>query len=443
MAENLRTQAGPWCGGLTDSSVVIRASVLKSVARARVIVAENEQLTANPTVHDAVNVWKDPDRSYRHQVVTFVPGGLEPATGYFFRLELDGDAAKALPGRFRTAPQLGRPLGFRFALGGCARPKLFFGGSRPEAYKAIAGMSDLLFFFHLGDFHYENIGDESVVPRLEAYDDTLRREGIGDLFRQLPLAYCWDDHDFLGNDAEGGDPRKEVARRFARDAYDIYVPHYPLASTTEGIHQSFQIGRVLFLLTDSRFAKSPRKGSGSAGKTVLGANQKTWLKSELLRGKDLDLIVWASSIPWIGEDEAGEDYWAGYAAERADLCQHLVDHDIRNVCMISADAHMVAIDDGSHSGYAAGKRGGFPVFQAAALESLESEKGGPYSIGNEHGQTGPGIAGSRQFGVFEVDYSGSAGPVVKWTGFRAEKESTTVTPLMRYEFPARQTFSGF
>ena len=28
MAENLRTQAGPWCGGLTDTSVTIRASLL-------------------------------------------------------------------------------------------------------------------------------------------------------------------------------------------------------------------------------------------------------------------------------------------------------------------------------------------------------------------------------------------------------------------------------
>ena len=216
------------------------------------------------------------------------------------------------------------------------------------------------------------------------------------------------------------------------------MPHYPLASSTEGIYQSFQIGRVLFLLTDSRFAKSPRRDSDPAGKTVLGTNQKTWLKSELLRGKDLDLIVWASSIPWIGEEDPSEDYWAGYTAERAELCQHLVDHDIRNVCMISADAHMVAIDDGSHSGYAAGGRGGFPVFQAAALESSESEKGGPYSIGDEHGQTGPGIAGSRQFGVFEIDYSAGAGPVVKWTGFRAEKGTTTVTPLMRHEFPARR-----
>lgn len=94
-----------------------------------------------------------------------------------------------------------------------------------------------------------------------------------------------------------------MKRRFARDAYDIYVPHYPLASSTEGIYQSFQIGRVLFILADSRYAKSPSGGSGTSGKTVLGVNQKAWLKSELLRGRDLDLIVWASSIPWVGADE--------------------------------------------------------------------------------------------------------------------------------------------
>ena len=281
------------------------------------IIAETKR-PINGTRHDAASLWADPDRSYRHQIATFLPSGLRPATRYFFRLELDGDTSRALPGRFRTAPPQGQGVGFRFALGGCAKPKLL-GGTRPEAYKAVAAMPDLLFFFHLGDLHYQNIGDESVVPRLEAYDDTLRREGVGDLFRQLPLAYCWDDHDFLGNDSEGGEPRNAAARRFARDAYDLYVPHYPLASSVEGIHQSFQIGRVLFLLTDSRFAKSPRSGSGTSGKTVLGVNQKAWLKRELVRGKDLDLIVWASSIPWIGADEAGEDFWAGYATERSGL----------------------------------------------------------------------------------------------------------------------------
>jgi len=97
---------------------------------------------------------------------------------------------------------------------GVPRPKFLIGGVRPEASNAIAAMNDLLFFFHLCDFHYQNIDDESVEPRLEAYDDTRA----------------------------------------------------------------------------SSFA-----------------------------AKDLDLIVWASSIPWIGADDAGEDFWAGYGPERAEL----------------------------------------------------------------------------------------------------------------------------
>jgi phosphodiesterase/alkaline phosphatase D-like protein len=442
MAMQLRTQAGPWTGGITDTSAVIRASVLKEVNSARAIVAESADLAVNPMAHPASNLWADPERTYRHKVATFQVTGLKPATAYFVQLELDGERDRALPCRFRTAPAIGSNASFSFACGSCARPFIF--KDKTEAYEALAAMPDLLFFLHLGDMHYKNIDDESLVPRLEAYDDTLRRDHVGDLFRQLPLAYCWDDHDFLGNNAEGGDPDYAVARRFARDAYQIYVPHYPLELPTDGISQSFQIGRVLFLLTDTRYSRSPRNLSGTSGKTMLGTNQKVWLKNRLLAGKELDLIVWANSVPWIGKDEPGEDYWAGYAHERQELAEFVVVKDIRNICMVSGDAHMVAIDDGTNSGYASGGRGGFPVFQAAALESPESEKGGPYSIGNQDGTPGPGVAGRRQFGVCEVIYDpGSPVPRVKWTAYRAEKKTARPLPLLTFEFRGGQTFAGF
>jgi alkaline phosphatase D len=439
MAEHLRTQAGPWVGALSESSATIRASILSGVTSAGVIVAEDEALTLRPQTFPASSIWVDPERDYRHKIATFVAQGLTPDTSYHFRLELDGSTTKALPGRFRTAPRAGDARGFKFALAGCADPGFI---ERTEAYRAVMAMPDLLFFFHLGDFHYHNINDEAISPRLEAYDDTLRREPIGDLFRQLPIAYCWDDHDFLGNNSAGGKPSNDRARRFARDAYDVYVPHYPFASSSDGIYQSFQIGRVLFLLADSRFAKSPKDSDASA-KTVLGINQKNWLKQQFSAGKDLDLIVWASSIPWIGEANAGEDYWAGYADERKEIAEHLRRNEIRNVCLISADAHMVAIDDGSHSGYAEGARAGFPVFQAGALESSGSEKGGPYSLGDENGGVGSGIGDRRQFGVCEIVYDRPSSPRVIWTAFRAEKNTAALGELLRFEFPGRQTFAGF
>src|SRR5688572_24917315 len=187
MAQQLRTQAGPWCGSLTDSSVAIRASVLKQVKALRVIVAVSDDMTQDPIPFPATSIWSDPNRSYRHKIVTFQPFGLQPNTQYFFRLELDGQLDRALPGNFRTAPRLGSPQGFSFACGGCARPPIF--GEKSEAYRALAGMNELLFFLHLGDFHYKDIGDDSIERRLEAYDDTLRRDFVGDLFRGLPIAY--------------------------------------------------------------------------------------------------------------------------------------------------------------------------------------------------------------------------------------------------------------
>src|SRR5262245_13508006 len=99
MAQQLRTQAGPWSGGLTDTSVVIRASVLKEVNVLRVIVAESDDMSKNPVAHPVTSVWTDPERSYRHQIATFQPSALTPGTQYFFRLELDGQTDKALPGR--------------------------------------------------------------------------------------------------------------------------------------------------------------------------------------------------------------------------------------------------------------------------------------------------------------------------------------------------------
>ena len=62
--------------------------------------------------------------------------------------------------------------------------------------------------------------------------------------------------------------------------------------------------------------------------------------------------------------------------------------------MVAGDAHMVAIDDGTHSGFA-GPGSGFPVLHAAALDRLGSVKGGDFS----HGK----YPGAGQFGVVTID----------------------------------------
>src|SRR5690606_6078407 len=101
--------------------------------------------------------------------------------------------------------------------------------------------------------------------------------------------------------------------------------------------------------------------------------------------------------------------------------------------MLSGDAHMVAIDDGSHTDYrtpapdgtaarggeagldAAGAGGaGFPLLHAAALDRPGSVKGGPYSEG---AYPGPGQFGTltvRDEGgpTVQVELAGGAGSLV-------------------------------
>jgi hypothetical protein len=76
--------------------------------------------------------------------------------------------------------------------------------------------------------------------------------------------------------------------------------------------------------------------------------------------------------------------------------------------MVSGDAHMLAIDDGANSDYAAGGGAAFPVMHAAALDRTGSVKGGPYSHGT--------FPGPGQFGLMSVIDSGGSTITVKWSG---------------------------
>ena len=153
MASNLRTQAGPWCGSLTDTSVrSAQACCDPSRRRGR----------SSPKMP----IHSQPPRVPGGEPVVRIPSGSTGIESPRSTLGLKpGDRTissawswtetrtRHSPGASGPPAALNSASGFSFALSGCAKP-LFSGGVRPEAYKAIAAMPDLLFFFHLGDFHY-------------------------------------------------------------------------------------------------------------------------------------------------------------------------------------------------------------------------------------------------------------------------------------------------
>jgi len=160
------------------------------------------------------------------------------------------------------------------------------------------------------------------------------------------------------------------------DAYRANVPSYPLAGPDSAVFQRFDVGRVRFLLTDSRSARVP-------GESMLGPQQLDWLLGELEAAAEAaSFVVWVNPVPWVAEPEAGADHWGGYPEERTRIADTIAALGLQDrLLMVSGDAHMVAMDDGTNTDYSSTGAGGFPLVHSAPLDRLASTKGGPYSEG--------------------------------------------------------------
>jgi hypothetical protein len=322
--------------------------------------------------------------------------GLSPDHRYEVLL-VDAGGAETLEAGFRTFP--GGPSDLVIALGSCIRV-----GTNGAVFDAIGALDPDLFVID-GDIHYANIDTPDADRFREVLDLQLSRPGPSNLLRHVPISYVWDDHDYGGNNADATSPTRSTALAVYRE----YVPSYVETGPDEPIYQAFDLGDVRILLTDVRSVRSPADRPDDADKTMLGAAQKEWLKEELLAARDrYALTIWVNPVPWIGDATAGADGWAGYATERAELADFVADHDIDRLLMLSGDAHMVAIDDGTNSGYATDGSPGFPVLHAGALDRPGHTKGGPYSVG--------AIPGGGQFGVVEIGHEPDGGIVVRLTG---------------------------
>ena len=358
-----------WSGAVTADSAVVNAR-LNSDGEVRLLVGPRRDLITAVATPPQV---ADDERNER--ILAFTVDGLAPGSRYFYGLEVDGRIDRNRIGRFRTLPV--GPESFKIAFGACARV-----GSNGSVFDAIR-REDAEMFLVLGDFFYANIEDNAPGRFLDAYDRALTSPAQGALYRRTPVAYVWDDHDFGG---DGSDASSE-ARPAARWAYDTVVPHYPLADPDGSIYQAFTIGRVRFIMLDGRFERT--------GDSMLGERQTRWLERELLAARDgWALTVLVSPVPWVERASSGSDGWGGYAAERARLSRFIARHDIGRLLMLAGDAHMLAIDDGSHSDYSGTGRAGFPVMHAGALDRPGHAKGGPYSEG--------AFPGAGQYGTMTV-----------------------------------------
>ncbi len=375
-----------WAGGVSDSGFSVRARTREPASDVRLLVARIDAQDATVAVR-ATAVPSDP------QVVAASVSGLDAGTEHTWALEVDGRTDPARTGLLRTVPR--GPASFTFAVGACALT-----GSNGAVFDAVREL-DPLFLAVLGDYHYANVDTDDVARFGDAFAASLRTPAQAALFARVPVAYVWDDHDYSGDEADRTAPSRPAALRAYRD----HVPHHPLRLGDDGpIFQAFTVGRVRVVMTDGRSARTPASVPDGPGKSMLGERQRAALLAELRAADRWAAVVWVNPVPWVEAEAPGADGWGGYATERRLLADAIADAGVDNLVMVSGDAHMLALDDGSGTGFSSSGADGFPLLHAAALDRRGEVKGGPYS--------GPVLPGGGQFGTVEVRDDGRRVDVV-------------------------------
>ncbi len=386
-----------WSGAVTSSTANVVVRLNASGVKARL------QISPNPGLTPAIFSSTGTTAAASGNTLTLTVQGLQPDTDYFYGIEVAGvlRTETISRGKLRTFP-LGRGS-FKLAFASCSDYRM----PDQRAFDAIAAEKPLL-FIHMGDLHYDDVNSTNVDDYRNSYDAVLNHPNQSALYRSVPIAYIWDDHDFCGNDSDG----TATGRDTARIAYKERAPHYPIASAGGTMAQSFSIGRVRVIMTDLRSGAAAPSTKESVSKSRMGATQKAWFKQELINARDagFPLVLWVCSDPWIFPATLGDDSWGGYASERTEIANFMRDNHITNVVVLSGDMHGLAYDDGTHSDYATGGGAPLTVLHAASLTHSGAPKGGPYTAGP--------FMGGQQYGILEVFDSGGPSVACRFTGKR-------------------------
>jgi phosphodiesterase/alkaline phosphatase D-like protein len=120
---------------------------------------------------------------------------------------------------------------------------------------------------------------------------------------KVPIVYTLDDHDAGGNNANGND----ASTKEANIAFRAVFPHFPIPKTL-GVWQSFRVGHILFIVTDSRsylFTDNP-ESNDSNNQTYFGRDQFHWILDNLNEAsvdKTIHGVIMYVSQPWKSERE--------------------------------------------------------------------------------------------------------------------------------------------
>ena len=228
------------------------------------------------------------------------------------------------------------------------------------------------FFIHCGDSIYADNAlshtvekgtltwNNIVTPAKSKPAETLREfygnysynfldEHYRDFFSQVPVVAQWDDHEVVDNWSPLDD------RELSQTALRAFTTYWPIRSLGQKrLYRRIPYGPNLeVFVLDLRSYRAPngdnRQKRPSSETAMLGREQLDWLKNGLAESKATWKVV-AGEMPIATfAPEFGLDSWAngpgaplGREFELAELFQHGLKNEVKNVVWLAADVHYAA-----------------------------------------------------------------------------------------------------
>ena len=305
-------------------------------------------------------------------------------------------------GTFRTLPPPDSNQQLRIGFYSCQS----YEAGYYTAHAALAKEKDLDLVLCLGDYIYEHHyydgpagrvdktgkNKDGDVQTLAEYRTKYRfyqsDKNLQDLHAAYPFVVIWDDHEVEDNyagkqpDSASTDPEhfennNNYPRRIPfgqrrKNGYKAFfeaMPRIQLKGNPNQLYGSFRLGKMAELfLTDERQYRDQQPCNDVQlqacpddmlpGRTFLGDQQKTWLKSSLPRSQ-ARWKLFASETMMMALDaapgqHANQDQWDGYSAEREEILSKFHSKGVKNLVVLSGDIHTFIAGNLTTTGEASG-----------------------------------------------------------------------------------------
>jgi hypothetical protein len=361
--------------------------------------------------------WFGPDATSSDGAHRFSITGLSPLTQYYYGVEDNGVLDTTTTGKFRTFAPAGTPWSHTVATIGDAGLAPVYPGSGSElAPTRISNaptfdtvrQSNPDMLCHLGDIAYYDlgtgdhgiVGGGSLTNYRRLWTDTFAQSRQHQLYRQIPSQHMWDNHDYgyTGTYADG----LHIYKANAAQAYRERLPHYPTPEASGSPYQSWQMGRVLYILSDTRYNRSDGAEVDSPTKTILGSAQKAWFKNLLLT-TTAEALVWLMPTPWLHTSLSGHN-WGSFTFERDELAAFLSTTPVpasdgarmwnKSMVQVTGDIHSLGLCSPAFNPF-----GGFPVMLCASIDATPSGDATFYDLGYQPGREQWGTVGVQDDGT--------------------------------------------